>query len=198
LLYQAGRSIFMEINYPMPTLKTIDRALTAQLGELQTALKRLSFTEICQFSLKNKSIDTIPWDDLEYPGIYFIEIRNCGKYAKFKDWANAFVASWKHKQYKGMFVANPKQGRIKQHEELFDWIPLYIGKSKNIGGRVREHLDLKLESRTYALKLRARDHLKNDQFRLSTVRIYVDNYDVIMPVAEHYFRNKIHPIVGRQ
>jgi hypothetical protein len=123
LLYQASSYIFMAINYPMPTIKTIDRALSAQLDALQTALKRLAFAEICEFSLTDKSVKAIPWNDLEYPGIYFIEIRNCGEYASFKDWADAFVAAWTHKRYKGMSVANPKQGRIKQHAELSDWIP---------------------------------------------------------------------------
>jgi hypothetical protein len=182
----------------MPTIKTVDRALTSQLAILQKMLKRLAFAEICEFSLKNKSVITIPWTQLEYPGIYFIEMRNCAKYPCFEDWAGAFVNAWTHKRYKGMFVPNPKKGRIKQHTELSDWIPLYIGKSKNIRHRLYEHLHLGLKNKTYALKLLARDHLKNDQFRFSTVRIDVDNYDMIMPVAESYFRNNIHPIVGRQ
>lgn len=95
-------------------------------------------------------------------------------------------------------MSNSKKGRIKQHSELKEWIPLYIGKSKNIGNRLREYRYLGRDNKTYALKLQSRDHLKDDRFRISTVRIDVINFDWIMPVAERYFRNERNPIIGRQ
>jgi len=81
---------------------------------------------------------------------------------------------------------------------LHDWIPLYIGKSKRIEGRVHEHIFKELHKTTFALKLNARDNLKDETFRLSTIKYNAIHYNIIMPIIESQQRNKINPLIGRQ
>ncbi|HVU58096.1 MAG TPA: hypothetical protein VHD83_23710 [Puia sp.] len=182
----------------MMELQQIDQALTAQLDLLKESARGLALSPICEFELKEESLNKIPWQDHHYPGIYFIEIKNDNKYTSFADWASAFQNSWMDERYRKKFVANPKKSRISRHTELSEWIPLYIGKSRNISNRVQEHINLGLDKPTFAMKLKVRDHLKEDRFRLSTIRVDIYNYDWIMPILEKSFRDRFHPIVGRQ
>lgn len=75
---------------------------------------------------------------------------------------------------------------------------MYIGKSNNINGRVREHIHKRLDQHTFALKLNEREHAKKETFRLSIIQIPTENYNMIMPVVESTLRKKINPIIGRQ
>ena len=77
-------------------------------------------------------------------------------------------------------------------------MPLYLGKSKNIAGRVWEHINLKLAQPTTAMKLKERSNMANQRFRLSTIRVEVENYDLIMPKLESALRDKYNPVLGRQ
>lgn len=67
-----------------------------------------------------------------------------------------------------------------------------------MGGRVKEHIFKELGKNTFALKLMERTNLKNETFRLSTIKLEVENYDWIVPVIENSLRNRINPIIGRQ
>jgi hypothetical protein len=44
----------------------------------------------------------------------------------------------------------------------------------------------------------ARENLKNDSFRLSTLNVNVENYDAIVPKIEWQLRNRINPLIGKQ
>ena len=182
----------------MPFLQQIDQELTTQFSRLRNAAENMQFSVVCEFELTDESIKEIPWQAIQYSGIYFIEIKNCNRHSSFESWVTEFKTNWTNEKYKRRFVPNPKKYRIDKHSELTTWIPLYIGKSKNISKRFWEHVYLGLDRPTFALKLLSRDHLKNNRFRLSAIKIDVGNYDWIMPVLENYFRNKINPIIGRQ
>lgn len=78
------------------------------------------------------------------------------------------------------------------------WVPIYLGKCRNIASRVIGHLELGLDQPTTALKLESRHNLKGKVFRLSTVRVDVVNYDLIVPSLERALRDKYNPILGRQ
>jgi hypothetical protein len=95
-------------------------------------------------------------------------------------------------------VPNTKKIRIQKHLELTDYIPMYIGKSKRIKGRVYEHIFKDINKTTSALKLKARENIKNETFRLSFLRIDTNNYDWIVPVIEKTLRNKLNLIIGKQ
>ena len=44
----------------------------------------------------------------------------------------------------------------------------------------------------------ARKNLKDETFRLSAIKIEVENYDAIVPRIEWQLRNRINPIIGKQ
>ncbi len=47
------------------------------------------------------------------------------------------------------------------------------------------------------MKLSTRNNLHGYTIRVSTIKIDVINYDIIVPKIESYFREKFNPIVGR-
>lgn len=182
----------------MEKLTNIDNLLVSQVSDLQNVAFEMNFSHICDFDLTEKGLAMIPWENLKHSGIYYIQIWNCNSYSDFGTWVQNFQTQWMDAKYRHKFVANPKKSRIAQHSSLPAWIPLYIGKSKNISKRVNEHIYLGLDKPTFALKLANRDHLLNDKFRLSCIRVEVKNYDWIMPILEKTLRDRFNPIIGRQ
>jgi hypothetical protein len=77
-------------------------------------------------------------------------------------------------------------------------MPLYIGKSKTVGKRVKEHLTLPMKARTFALKIQERPNMRRHKFRLSTIRLDVTHYNLLAPTLEETLRDLINPIVGKQ
>lgn len=179
----------------------IDQQLVCIKQEIVNITKDLYFIEFCQFNLNEevKEIFTL-FDELRYSGVYLIEIKNNSEFSAFNDWIEFFLPIWlgENEIYKRKFTPNLKKKRIKAHNNLGEWIPLYIGKSKNIRDRISGHIFSELDKTTFALKLLSRKNLYNNIFRLSTIRVQVKNYDIIMPIIESELRNKINPIIGRQ
>ncbi len=181
----------------MERIKEIDTELKNQFEALNEIIRSVRFTELVDFKLDEAAIQ-IPWNDIVYPGIYLIEIKNTGKYDSFNDWVENFQLEWEDEKYIKCFTPNLKKVRIRAHNELNDWMPLYIGKSKNIGSRIHEHIYKELDKTTFALKLMARSNLKNEIFRVQTLKVEVENYDAIVPRIEWQLRNRINPIIGKQ
>jgi hypothetical protein len=181
----------------MQEIAQIDQALTVQLEKLKAITNSIEPIEIVRFTLE-EAAEKIPWQEIVYPGIYLLEIKNQGKHNTFEEWVADFKAEWENEKYKRKFTPNLKKVRIRAHSELGQWIPLYIGKSKNIGSRIHGHIYKELHKTTFALKLMARDNLKNEIFRLKAYRVGVDNYDTIVPKIEWQLRNRINPLIGKQ
>jgi hypothetical protein len=78
------------------------------------------------------------------------------------------------------------------------WLPLYIGKNKDIYKRIIEHIDLSPEKNTYAMKLRHRINTHGLEFRVTTLEFEVTNYDFIIPHIERSLREKYNPLIGKQ
>ncbi|ENW08420.1 hypothetical protein F934_00007 [Acinetobacter beijerinckii ANC 3835] len=93
---------------------------------------------------------------------------------------------------------NFQKKRINHHVSLAEWMPLYLGKSKNVGKRVLEHINLAINKKTYALKLKARRDMSNYKLRLCAVPIEVQHYDIIVPVLESKLRDRFNPLIGKQ
>jgi len=182
----------------MTEIEKIDKAITINVKALEKEVEKITFNEICEFKLNNVHIPEIPWGTLKYSGIYLIEIKNNGKYSSFESWICDFKTKWEDEKYLKCFTPNLKKKRIKEHADLGKWIPIYIGKSKKIEGRIHEHLFKGLHKTTFALKLNARENLHKDKFRLKTIKCDVDNYDVVLPIIESQLRNKINPLIGKQ
>lgn len=176
----------------MDPLTTFDHKLSILFKDFSDLAHELDFETICE--LDNEHII----EAQQYPGIYMIEIKVLGKYASFEDWATWFCSEWGKPEYMRMHVPNPKKKRLAAHSQLAEWVPLYIGKSKNIASRVLEHLNLGLEKRTTGMKIKRRTNMANQCFRLSTIKVEVENYGLIMPTLETMLRNKHNPILGRQ
>ena len=178
---------------------TIDNQLTDYLNSLESQAAKLEFTPLGkEFKLNKKHIPEIPWHSFHYSGVYLFEIKNNTKFEDFSSWLNYFEPKWADPKYVASYTSNLKQKRTSQHKELRDWIPLYIGKSKSIEGRVHEHIFKELHKTTYALKLNARNNLFDETFRISTIKIDLLNYGALMPIIEASLRNKINPIIGKQ
>lgn len=178
------------------TLEEISGKLSEIHSDLESYCSTLNFEEICEFTMDN--CDTIPWATLETKGIYLIEIKNNSSFTDFPSWVDQFRIEWEDEMYKRRFVPNLKMKRIKEHKELHEWVPLYIGKSKKISGRVHQHIYSAIEKTTFALKLNAREHAKKELFRLSIIPIPYENYNWIVPVVENTLRNQLNPIIGKQ
>lgn len=176
----------------MREIEEVDAQLTPILAKLVALSAELSFSLVCELS------DDAAVAQQTYKGIYRIDICTAGDHADFEPWVAEFRAEWDLPEYKKMFTCTTKDKRIKRHGFLADWMPLYIGKSKKVGGRVREHLDLPLEARTFALKIRSRPNMRHRRFRLYTIPLNVANYDLIAPSLERELRDRLNPIVGKQ
>ncbi|WP_333601300.1 hypothetical protein [Flavobacterium sp.] len=177
-------------------MENIDKKISALQIELLEFAQTLNFEESFEFS--PSSLEKIQWDKIECQGLYLIEIKNDSKFNHFKEWADEFCLKWTDPLYIKKWVPNPKKKRLSKHSELKDWIPLYIGKSQKINARFYEHIYLRLEQPTTGLKLKARENMQNEVFRLSYINIPTQNYDWVMPVFENNLRNRINPILGRQ
>jgi hypothetical protein len=175
----------------------IDNEINIQLELLSDKVKQIELKEICEFKI-DEAADIIPWNDLAYKGIYLLEIKNDKRFTDFDSWIEDFKEAWENMDYRYKYTPNTKKVRIKAHKELNDWIPIYIGKSLNVGKRIHGHVYKELHKTTFALKLMARKNLKNDTFRLKSIEVNVRNYDSIVPKIEWQLRNRINPIIGKQ
>lgn len=175
---------------------SIDEKISAIQVELYEYSKTLEFNELCEFSMTN--LENIPWEEINCQGLYLIEIKNDLKHNVFSEWANDFCKRWGDERYVKRWVSNPKKMRLVKHKELGDWIPLYIGKSRKIKKRIHEHIHLKLEQPTTGMKLKARENMQDEIFRISYISMPIQNYDWVMYKLERILRDRINPILGRQ
>lgn len=180
-------------------LNVIDNEFSLLHNQVKEFSKNISFKIFDEFNL-DINITENKFRQINYPGIYLLEIKNSFIHSDFTEWINDFESIWlgEERCFEKCFTPNLKKKRIKCHTELKEWIPLYIGKSKNIRNRLGEHFFKKLNQTTFSLKLLERKNLHNNIFRLSTIQLDVRNYNIIMPIIENELRDKLNPIVGRQ
>jgi hypothetical protein len=82
-----------------------------------------------------------------------------------------------------------------------EWVPLYVGKSKNVQGRFFEHIE-GMSSTTYGMKLSHREELKHGiRFRVSYSPLDELDDDVmfeLVKVIENRVRDEYQPIIGKK
>jgi hypothetical protein len=190
-----GRAKFDSMN---ESVKMIDKAISKQLKQLRKVIEDEKFKTQATFTLNSK-VDKDKLKKLSFAGVYLIELI-LKKEVVFEKWIEKFKLKWHEKKYEKKFVPNTKKKRIRQHHsnKPYKVIPIYLGRSKNIGKRLIEHLDLKLKRKTTSLKLLERKNMYGLKFRVKTIEIKVANYDVISTVYEKEKRDIINPIIGRQ
>lgn len=176
----------------MNQIHILDAELTRVFKEFQSVASELRPEFVCGLADEEKI------SKQNYPGLYLIEVHTDSKNIDVKEWISALRLEWEQPEYLRSFTANFKERRIRQHMVLLDWMPLYIGKSKNVGKRVLEHLNLGLEKSTFAMKIKARPKISERKFRLSTLPLPVKNYDIIAPALESALRDRLNPLIGKQ
>ncbi|RXP54516.1 GIY-YIG nuclease family protein [Lutibacter sp. HS1-25] len=176
-------------------IKKIDSEISKQMTILKDEIKRLEFENNCEFIL-DEAKDLFNENGLNFKGVYLLEIKKDDKFGDFNEWFIYFKNKWVNHRFH-----NTPRLRKKSIENLKvddNWIPIYIGKSKNVGKRITQHLFLENDKPTYALKLESKKFLNNEKFRVKTIKLEVENYDQIVPVIENELRNRINPIIGKQ
>lgn len=176
----------------MDRITKLDEQLSDLFKDFNAVAKELTMADICDLA------DEATIEQQCYPGIYRIDISTAGTELSVAEWIETLRAEWEHDDYLKKFTPNFKKKRILQHQQLSDWMPLYLGKSKTVGKRVLEHINLELEKSTFALKLKARPGMAKRKFRLHTLELRVKNYDLIAPALEGALRNHFHPLIGKQ
>jgi hypothetical protein len=177
----------------MKRILRLDGQLTQLLAGFDKVAKSIPFEPLGDL-LK------VERETIQFKGLYFIEIRvDKPKRTSVEAWMAGFKSAWDQDEFKQCFVPSCQKARMKKNEALQEWMPLYLGKAKKVGNRIWEHLYLEKDKRTFALKLKARNLLAGNRFRLSVLRLPdVQHYDVLAPKLEAALRNKLHPLVGRQ
>ena len=61
-----------------------------------------------------------------------------------------------------------------------------------------EHINIELYEIILSLKLKARPAMVNRKFHLRTLKLPVENYDLIVPTLESALRDRFHPLIGKQ
>lgn len=176
----------------MHRLHALDQQLTSLFADFRDIADEIDLPLICSLS-DEKAIST-----LTYAGIYRIDVSTEGAMTDVTSWIAGFRSEWEHEDFKKKFTPNLKLKRIARHEHLPEWMPLYLGKSKNVGNRVLKHINLGLEKTTFALKLKARPSMVKRNFRLHAIKVQVHNYDLVVPALESALRDRFNPLIGKQ
>ena len=135
----------------MSKISDIDNVLSSQMDLLKYEIDRLEFEKVCEFEIQPNAIE-VPLDKMDYPGVYLFEIKADNQKDTYDSWIKKFVSEWTDEKYLKNFTSNPKKTRYKKHTELSEWMPVYLGKSKKIKSRVKQHLFQELSQKTFAMK----------------------------------------------
>ncbi|HCA07790.1 hypothetical protein [Chryseobacterium sp.] len=194
----------MKINDYQDVITKFDRDITMHVESLKEHISDIRFdTEnaVC-FTLSDDFDSSLFLKKEKKQGLYMFELNldtylNAGVRRKTR--IKNFAQAWKKKKQDSFFSSSTIQKRLKVREVFKEqWLPIYIGKNKNIYCRIREHIDLSPQKQTYAMKLKHRTNLHGLEFRVSTIELDVKNYDFIVPYVEKSLREEYHPIIGKQ
>lgn len=191
--------------------KELDYTINTALDVFKTHLSNVSFPahEAVHFTLNKELVSLELPKEFEKQGVYFFELKlpySSGYGVKTETIVNNIIKGWKHKSTKGIWSPGVKQSRLnahlregtKKYNFAGEWIPFYIGKSRNICKRVNSHIFQDAGKTSFGMKLKARTVLYGLEFRVSCIPIDVEHYDMIVPYVERHLREKLNPIVGKQ
>ncbi len=181
----------------------IDNAINEELAKLKPVIDDLEFDEdsALMFEL-NEEVGTI-CNNHRFQGVYFFEVKlpACQNGEKTpEDLLDEFVTLWRDSAYHMKWTPGIKQSRLLANKQIASegWIPLYIGKSRDVGKRVNDHIMMNLAKTQFAMKLKSRKNLYTYMFRVRFIKIDVLHYDMIVPYVERELRNRLNPIAGKQ
>jgi hypothetical protein len=186
------------------TLEEFDNDISSYIERLKNEMKNITFDV-------EKSIRFVVSNELDckelfvynrQKGIYLFELNLDSPNLIGKERATRiknFAEAWSQKKNDSFFSSSVIKKRLQLRSDYNEqWLPLYIGKNKDIYCRIKEHIDLCPTKNTYAMKLRHRTNLHGLEFRVTTIEIDVLNYDFIVPHIERSLREIYHPLIGKQ
>ncbi|MFW2135980.1 hypothetical protein ACK2M7_06825 [Chryseobacterium sp. TY4] len=182
----------------------LDNLITKSREAISTEVNNLNFDieNGVKFTIDEKLESSKLFDCSKKKGVYLFELNLESSLFKGKKTVtriNNFAIDWANRKNDSFFSSSVIKKRLKNYEKYDkQWLPLYIGKCNDIHKRIKEHIDLSPEKKTYAMKLKHRKNLHNLEFRVSILEIDVHNYDFIVPFVERTLREKYHPIIGKQ
>lgn len=187
------------------TLKEFDIQVQEFVTTLASKRDKLRFNvdSSTEFILNNELDDSAFQSIINDQGIYLFELNLSSanlKGEKCTTKLSNFAKMWHTNPYNLVYSPNVINKRQNMYEKDFtsDWLPLYIGKCKKVKNRILNHINLPKDSKTYALKLKARKNLYGCVFRVSYIQLNVMNYNFIAPSIEQALRDSYNPIIGRQ
>jgi hypothetical protein len=186
------------------TLKEFDEKISNYVKYIQATLNNIAFnpeesiTFINQIDFDGKDL----FNNKNQKGLYLFELNlESEKLVGMKNATKIsnFAKEWSKKGQNSFFSSSIIDKRLKLQLDFKEqWLPIYIGKSKDIDKRIKEHLSMKPDKHTYAMKLNHRKSMYDLEFRVSKIEIDVENYDFIVPHLERVLRDKYLPIIGKQ
>lgn len=185
-------------------IEEFDNNISNYIQRLSADLKDIKFDKengikfIVSNELESKNI--FPYK--KQKGVYLFELNldtnhltGTKRSTKIKNFAEA----WSKKKNDSFFSSSVIKKRLKLRSDFDEqWLPIYIGKNKDVYSRIKEHIDLSPIKNTYAMKLKHRTNLHGLEFRVSIIEIDVFNYDFIVPHIERSLREEYHPLIGKQ
>jgi hypothetical protein len=137
-------------------------------------------------------------------GIYFFEIKFPSSDIKWDKVISSFGKDWG--EWKENKEGNTPEFQVARSKVISsqtknnDWIPLYIGKSKTLKSRIKEHVINPTNITTSALRLGQRKtELNSHNLRLSYIDFDLTNEEYKMiHILEESLRKKLNPIIGKQ
>lgn len=170
----------------------IDARFSPLLTDLAEIAQALEPIEVCTLKEEDKI------KKLTFPGLYFIEAPTEGFAGDLQSWIRDLRTEWEQPEYLQSYTPNFKEKRIRKHSALKPWMPMYLGKSKNVSKRIIEHVTLGRPVSTYAMKLKMRNNPRFLDWRLSVIELQVKNYEFVVNSLERLLRDRLNPLIGKQ
>lgn len=186
------------------TLEEFDLDISNYIERIKSDLKNITFEveKSISFTISSELNCKELFAYSKQKGIYLFELNLDSPNLTGKKRATRiknFAEAWSQKKKESFFSSSVIKKRLQLRSDYDEqWLPLYIGKNKDIHSRIREHIDLCPTKNTYAMKLRHRTNLHGLEFRVTTIEIDVLNYDFIVPHIERSLREIYHPLIGKQ
>lgn len=153
-----------------------------------------------EFSLGNE-IDQILQGLQNLKGLYLFQIKLPSGFQRVEFFKNFWDKTREAEGANNYPRVNGQRIQQGFSNNVDEWIPLYLGKSKELPARIKQHITLEKTSATYALKLKSQEGLFTDwHFKFSTISFNAldERFYFLCEILEEELRKVVCPIVGAQ